>query len=87
MGYATLGRIGFEGRHDYAAIGTVSNLSSRLCDAARDGQILVSQRVHTDVQDLVDTVALAPLTLKGFARPVPVFNIIGPRAAAPLGAS
>jgi adenylate cyclase len=87
MGFATLGRIGFEGRFDYAAIGTVSNLSSRLCDAAQDRQILVSQRVHTDVQDLVEAVALAPLTLKGFARPVPVFNIVGLKAAAPLGAS
>jgi adenylate cyclase len=87
MGFATLGRIGFEGRFDYAAIGTVSNLSSRLCDAALDRQILVSQRVYTDVQDLVEAVALEPLALKGFARPVPVFNIVRLKAAAALGAS
>src|ERR687887_2438648 len=49
MGYATLGRIGFEGRFDYAAIGTVTNLAARLCGESNGGQILVSQRVHAAV--------------------------------------
>ena len=55
MGYATIGRIGFEGRFDYAAIGTVTNLSARLCQEARDGQILVSQQVHAEIERLVET--------------------------------
>jgi adenylate cyclase len=86
MGFATLGRIGFEGRFDYAAIGTVSNLASRLCDLAKDGEILVSQRVYTDVQDLVEAIPLPPATLKGFARPIAVFSIVGLRTSAPIAA-
>jgi class 3 adenylate cyclase len=84
MGYATLGRIGFEGRFDYAAIGSVTNLSARLCSEAQDGQILVSQRVLTDVQELVDAEPVGSLALKGFAKPVAVFNvlrIVGPPTA------
>lgn len=76
MGYATLGRIGFEGRFDYAAIGTVTNLSARLCDAAQDRQILVSQRIYAAVEELVGADPLPPLTLKGFSRPVAVFNVV-----------
>jgi class 3 adenylate cyclase len=76
MGYATLGRIGFEGRVDYAAIGTVTNLSARLCAEAQHDQILVSQSVFTEVQELVEAEPVGELTLKGFARPVPVFNIL-----------
>jgi adenylate cyclase len=75
MGYATLGRIGFEGRVDYAAIGSVTNLSARLCAGAQSGQILVTQRVLTEVGDLVDAEPLGELALKGFQRPVPVFNV------------
>jgi class 3 adenylate cyclase/CheY-like chemotaxis protein len=77
LGYATLGSIGFEGRFDYAAIGTVTNLAARLCDEARGGQLLISQRVLSAVQDLVEAEALGELTLKGFSRPVAAYNIIG----------
>ena len=76
MGYATLGRIGFEGRLDYAAIGTVTNLSARLCSEAQSGQILVSQRVYTDVRDLAEAEPAGSLTLKGFVKPVPAFNVL-----------
>lgn len=79
MGYATVGRIGFEGRFDYAAIGTVTNLSARLCQEASDGQILVSQRVHAEVESLVEAVALGALVLRGFARPLIAFSVLGPR--------
>lgn len=82
MGIATLGKIGFEGRagfegqFGYAAIGSVCNLSARLCAEARDGQILVSQPVFTAVEDLVEVEAIAALTLKGFAKPVPAYNVL-----------
>ena len=79
LGYATLGKIGFEGRFDYAAIGTVTNLASRLCDAARPGQILISQRVHAMVEDLVEAEPVGDLTAKGFSKPVPAFNVVGLR--------
>jgi class 3 adenylate cyclase len=78
-GYATIGRIGFEGRFDYAAIGSVSNLSSRLCQEARDGQILVSQQVLTEVQPLVDAKPVGPLVLRGFSQPVAAYDILGLR--------
>jgi len=77
LGYATLGRIGFEGRFDYGAIGTVTNLASRLCDEARPGQILVSQRVYAMVENLVEAEPMEDLTLRGFHRPVSAFNILG----------
>jgi class 3 adenylate cyclase len=75
-GYATLGWVGFEGRLDYAAIGTVTNLAARLCDEARPGQILVSQRVCAEVEQLVEVEPLGTLNLKGFLRPTPVYNVI-----------
>ena len=89
MGYATVGRIGFEGRFDYAAIGTVTNLSARLCQEAGDGQILVSQRVYAEVESLVEAVPLGALTLRGFARPLIAFSLLhlradGPEARQPL---
>ena len=74
-GYATLGAIGFEGRWDYAALGTVTNLAARLCGEARGGQILVAARVLSALDALVDAESLGELTLKGFLRPVPVFNV------------
>jgi class 3 adenylate cyclase len=80
MGYATIGRIGFEGRFDYAAIGTVTNLSARLCAEARDGQILVSQQVHAETEALVESREVGPLSLKGFAKPVVVHDVLGLRA-------
>jgi class 3 adenylate cyclase len=70
QGYATIGAIGFEGRLDYGAIGTVTNLAARLCAEAAGGQILVSQRVAAAVEGLIPVEPVGPLTLKGFARPV-----------------
>jgi adenylate cyclase len=77
QGYATLGRIGFEGRFDYAAIGTVPNLASRICAEAKPGQILISQRVLSAVENLVETEPLGVVSLKGLARPIPVFDVRG----------
>jgi class 3 adenylate cyclase len=68
-GFATLGRIGFKDHIDYTAMGTVTNLAARLCDAARDGQILVSQRVAAAVDELAALTALGEITLKGLTRP------------------
>jgi class 3 adenylate cyclase/CheY-like chemotaxis protein len=77
LGYATIGRIGFEGRYDYGAVGSVLNLASRLCDAAEPGQIVVSQRVLAEVEDLVEAQPLGGLELKGFGRPVEAFAVAG----------
>jgi class 3 adenylate cyclase len=76
QGYATIGGIGFEGRWDYGAIGTVTNLASRLCGEARPGQILVSQRLLGTVEDLVEVEPVGELTLKGFHRPITAYNIL-----------
>ncbi|MGH7367824.1 MAG: adenylate/guanylate cyclase domain-containing protein [Candidatus Rokuibacteriota bacterium] len=78
-GYATIGAIGFEGRSDYAAIGTVTNLASHLCGQAHAWQILVSPRVAADVEALVEMQEVGDLTLKGLRRPVPVRNVVGMR--------
>ena len=75
MGFATCGRIGFEGRFDYGAIGTVTNLSARLCGEAKGGQILVSQRIKTQVEDRVPLEPIGELVLKNFARPIPAFSV------------
>ncbi|WP_456847516.1 adenylate/guanylate cyclase domain-containing protein [Cellulomonas sp. P5_C6] len=75
QGYATLGRIGFEGRSDYAAIGSVTNLAARLCAAAAAGQVLVSQRVFSAVEDRVDGRPMGELDLRGFSRPVGTFAV------------
>jgi class 3 adenylate cyclase/CheY-like chemotaxis protein len=77
QGYATLGTIGFEGRRDYGAIGTVCNLASRLCSEAKAGQILVSQKVFGFVEELVAAEPVGELSLKGFHKPVPAFNVTG----------
>jgi adenylate cyclase len=79
-GYATIGGIGFEGRRDYAAIGTVPNLAARLCDHARPGQILVSQRLYSAVGPLVDVESVGELPFKGFHRPLQTYNLLGFRA-------
>jgi len=79
QGYATIGAIGFEGRWDYGAIGTVTNLAARLCGEAKAGQILVAQRVASAVEDVADLEEVGPLTLKGLLRPVPTFNVVGIR--------
>jgi class 3 adenylate cyclase len=81
-GYATLGTIGFEGRFDYAAIGTVSNVASRLCDEAKPGQILISPRVLKAVKDAVAVEAIGEFELKGIRRPVAAYNVLA--AAAPV---
>src|SRR5207253_10745731 len=75
QGYATIGAIGFEGRMDYGAIGTVTNLAARLCSEARPGQILISQRVHADAGALVDAEPVGELQLKGFQRPIPAYSV------------
>jgi class 3 adenylate cyclase len=76
QGYATIGQIGFEGRFEYSAIGTVTNLAARLCGEAADGQIVVSQRIATQVDGLVTMSALGDLSLKGLSRPIRAFNVI-----------
>ncbi len=77
LGYATLGQIGFERRLEYAAIGSVTNLASRLCDEAKSGQIVVSQRAYGMVERWAQAAPIEPLTLKGFSRPVPAVEILG----------
>jgi adenylate cyclase len=76
QGYATIGGIGFEGRWDYGAIGSVTNLAARLCAEAGPGQILVSQRFLGTVGELIDVEAVGELTLKGFHRPVTAYNVL-----------
>ena len=76
-GFATLGTIGFEGRFDYAAIGTVSNVASRLCDEAKPGQILISPRVLTKVENAVKVEPVGEFELKGIRRPLAAFNVVG----------
>ena len=75
-GYATLGTIGFEGRFDYAAIGTVSNVASRLCDEAKPGQILISPRVLMAVKDTVTVEPVGEFELKGIRRPVAACDVL-----------
>ena len=76
-GFARLGTIGFEGRFDYAAIGTVSNVASRLCDEARPGQILISPRVLTKVENAVKVEPVGEFELKGIRRPLAAYNVVG----------
>jgi class 3 adenylate cyclase/CheY-like chemotaxis protein len=76
QGYATIGGIGFEGRWDYGAIGTVTNLASRLCGEAKPGQILVPQRLLSTVEELVEVEPVGELALKGFHRPIGAHNIL-----------
>ncbi len=77
QGFATLGRIGFEGRFDYAAIGSVTNLAARLCAEAGAGQILVSQRVMSAAEEIVSGDHVGALTLKGFSRPISIYAVNG----------
>jgi adenylate cyclase len=81
LGYASIGKIGFEGRFDYGAIGTVTNLAARLCSEAQPGQILISQRVYAMVEDLVNVEPVGELELKGFRKPVSAFNVVDLRNA------
>lgn len=75
QGFATLGQIGFEGRFDYSAIGTVINTAARLCEAAKDGQILITSRIAAAVAEMADVREIGPLTLKGLSRPLAVCNV------------
>src|SRR5437870_5133655 len=77
QGYATIGAIGFEGRMDYGAIGTVTNMAARLCREANSGQILIPKRMLAAVEDLVEVEPVGELGLKGFHRPVPAYNVLG----------
>jgi adenylate cyclase len=79
VGYATLGRIGFEGRYDYGAIGNVTILASRLCSQAQDGQILLSPRAQTMLEELIESEPVGELALKGITRPVLASNVLGLR--------
>ncbi len=81
QGYATIGAIGFEGRWDYGAIGTVTNLASRLCGEAKPGQILVAQRLLAAVEGLVEAEPVGELALKGLQRPVAAHNVLRLRAS------
>jgi adenylate cyclase len=77
QGYATLGAIGFEGRRDYAAIGTVTNLAARLCAEAQAGQILADRKTMAALDGAFKFTSVGPLTLKGFDKPVPAFALKG----------
>jgi class 3 adenylate cyclase len=76
-------RIGFEGRFDYAAIGTVSNVASRLCDEAKPGQILISPRVLMAVRDAVAVEAVGEFELKGIRRPTAAYNVLAASSQGP----
>ena len=77
QGYATLGAIGYEGRWDYACIGSVTNLAARLCSEAKGGQILTNQKTVARVEDAVSSEPLGEVTLKGISHPVAAFNVTG----------
>jgi GAF domain-containing protein len=79
LGYATVGMVGFEGRFDYTASGTAVNLASRLCDSAEDGEILLSPRAYTAVEDDFTAESAGALSFKGIREPVEVFRITGKR--------
>jgi adenylate cyclase len=82
-GFATLGTIGFEGRRDYAAIGTVSNVASRLCDEAKPGQILISPRVRQAVEKAITVEQVGEFALKGIRRPMLAYNVLESSSAKP----
>ena len=76
QGFATLGRIGFEGRYDYASVGGVSNLASRLCDEAEAGQILLPQRLVSQVEPFALVELVGTRALKGFQNPIAAYNVV-----------
>jgi adenylate cyclase len=82
LGYATCGEVGFEGRSDYAAIGAVTNLASRLADEASGGQILIAQRLFAEIEDEVEVEPVGEFVLRGFQRPVAAFNVLAVRETA-----
>jgi len=79
VGYATLGRIGYEGRYDYAAIGNVTIVAARLSGKAEAGQILISQRLNAAIEDRIETVPTGEIELKGMARPLQAFSVVRAR--------
>jgi class 3 adenylate cyclase len=79
VGYATLGEVGFEGRYDYTAHGSVANMASRLCDSAVSGQILVSPALRAAVDQLIEAEPVGDLELKGFHKPVATTNVVSLR--------
>src|SRR5687768_4967587 len=87
LGYATCGEVGFEGRSDYAAIGAVTNLASRLADEASGGQVLITQRLYAEVEEDVEVESVGEVTLKGFQRPVAAFDVVAVREPATLSLS
>jgi adenylate cyclase len=76
VGHATLGRIGFEGRYDYGALGSVTSLAARLSDEALAGQILLSQRAHATLEGRVDALPVPDLQVKGLPQPVTAFELL-----------
>ena len=76
LGYATLGRIGFDGRYDYGAVGSVMNLAARLCSEAKGGQIVISERVYSEIEELLTAESVGELTLKGFMKPIAAYNVL-----------
>jgi class 3 adenylate cyclase len=81
-GPATVGRIGYEGRSDYTAIGNVVNLAARMCGAAEDGQILIDATAAAEIDDTFGLISLGTRSLRGFSEPVPVFSIARQQDAA-----
>ena len=77
VGHATLGRIGFEGRYDYGALGSVTNIAARLSDEAGPGQILLTQRAYAALEGRVEARTVGPLELKGLGRPIDVYELVG----------
>jgi class 3 adenylate cyclase len=77
VGHATLGRIGFEGRYDYGALGSVTNIASRLSDEAGPGKILLTQRAYAALEGRVEARTVGSLELKGLGRPVDVYELVG----------
>jgi class 3 adenylate cyclase len=75
-GYATLGRIGSAEEFHYAAIGTVANLASRLCDQAQSGQVLIAESVYAKIEGLAEVRQIGDFSLKGFLKPVPVLEVL-----------
>jgi len=82
VGFATCGEIGFEGRTEYTAIGTVVNLAARICGIATGGQILVTNKVHAALEEREPAVAVGDHEFKGLSRPVPLFEVAPLRQSA-----
>ena len=83
LGFATMGRVGFEGQFHYMAIGSVTNLAARLCDQAKDQQILITQRVYGEVEELADIELIGELTLKGIPKPMLTYQVVALRPEVP----